>query len=1084
MRNRVICPRGQQFVCRISKRNSTVMIPMNKSFPAIANARDEGCKGIPIYERISTQGLRKRVKARILPMSEASSGKHLFLVQYLQWRPEFPNPLGIVTKTISKGHDLPCSLNVLDIEYGLKKTFPEEVRATAFIISNLLENLLSQEKKKRELVENAFTIDPLGSKALDDALSVEKSQSGKYRVGIHITDVSYFVEPGSAVDNEARKRGTSYFRGHGEESSLMLPEHLSHDTCSLLPNKERLAVSVYLDMDKHGGIVETVVRRTIVKSRCQLTYNEVQKMILKKATDSTRIPDAVFRSVRLLSRLAQKLRNVRIQEGSFNHFDHKDRKKDFEAHELVEEFMILANRTVANYLVEGNVPFAPLRIQLPPKKHKIEEWNENFGRCAKFSLSLRRHLLDSNSEFAESFRVEISTWNAIIEAVCSARRSGEYRELRLLVCNDNIYPQLAVAQSRLRRIQRKAEYVLSGEVPLDHIMHWSLNVSKYTHFTSPIRRYIDIEVHRLLLQHAKLEDHNWPPDISELCRQCSFLEGQSAKFEKACRTVKFASKLKERSEELSAFVNVIGRDYIQLQLQAEVNDCIPQKQKRIRISHLGPIKQPHFDETLESLTLQWSFRVYDLSDKRRIDAYSRLREESNSGANLLCANECDTNAFFNIPSELWLKVLDAIQTKDDSHLLRCLEKADSSKMEEMSSSGKALLQTKVEENNAHHENTKQVKEGREKEEEVDEEQEKKQDDDNDICNDEDDDDNHDDNDDEDDDEDDGDDDDEDVDEDDDEEKEEEEEQDNYNDDDNDDENEEEEEDASILNKMMTLRSCDSLNIQLSVNSREEVLSPAVQLLTLSPELSICLEHHRFESKCFALTAQNKASRKYPTIDAYINAWKSLLDMEAATVAVRNDDAFRLLNLDVEWKGDYNDFQSNTISCKTRDIKILEGEETVVGAFQVEYCEEMLSVGDFVCARIPYTFFRPAIDVLSTREQLLGAADSQEENEENADETMSESSNDYETASEGEEDKEGTFSEKTHEFGGEIRRRRKKNKTWWVGHCVVTRKINQIGEPVRFALQLFQCSSRIPPDVFKEEHVSCNLEIIRQTVSHK
>ena len=900
--NRSISPRELQFVCTINNRNSPwVMYPINRSMTPIANLRDESCKGVPIYKKVHPGTWEKTVRVESLPLKEALRGKYLFVVQYLQWKRECPYPLGIVTKAIRKTSDLPEAFKPLHADYQLKEKFPDAVERELERQIKSWSRISDCGGSTRPHVTNAFTIDPPGSKALDDALTTEELENGHCKVGIHIADVSYFVTKGSRIDHEARERGTSYFRGQGFGDVLMLPKKLSHWICSLLPNQERLAVSFYLILDQDGRVQESLqFCRTIVTSQCRLTYAEAQKVILKepirdKPGSDGEVTSVIEQSIRKLSFLAQKRRQLRLSDKSFYHFDHADRKEDLEAHELVEEMMILANTSVASYLVRRQAGLsAPLRIQLPPKRRKLDKWIEKFGEFAMLSLSLRTHLRQ-DGHCAESFVVPTATWNEINKA----RRRQDHRGLTHLICNDNIYPQLAVARSQLNGLRRRAEDVRAADVEKDHRVHWSLNVQEYTRCTSPIRRYLDIEVHRLLLENDG--KNTVPEDLPELYGRCSFLSDRSTKFERDCGQVKFSAGLKKQSWETAAVVESITQDFIQLQLLSDVSHYLTPKQKRVRISDLGPIEQPELDESSTCVELKWKLRVYEASAKNMERAGHFRHQERHLRADrekieaLLYAVLSCSDLDFHIPSGQWQEVLDAVKKSDFKKLKQCLEEVDKN----------------IERERAFQEELRQQRQREQEEKEDDDDwnddNESKDEDGND-------------------DDDDG-------------EGNSDEDTDNFDENDSERDTEspkhEEESKLHFIEVTRALRVSDSVSVQLSANDIGPLMTPDIQLFNLAPGISICLEHRKLADKCFAETASEKASKqRYHKIEAYVNAWKPLLNMEAATVAISNDDALVLQNIEVKWKENdrcqlVGEFQLDKTFSETRQIEISSGDYACV-----------------------------------------------------------------------------------------------------------------------------------------------------------
>ena len=992
-RNHAINLRERQFVCTINRENPWVMYPINRSMTPIAILRDESFKGVPIYRKVQPRSREKAVHVETVPLKEALSGKHLFVVQYLQWKPKFPFPLGIVTKTICRGCELNEGLRLLDLEYQLKEDFPYQVTNDIDRQLPTWTKIPGYERESRPHVSNAFTIDPPESRALDDALTVEALQNGNHQVGIHIADVSYFVKRGSRVDVEAQKRGTSYFKGHRDGDVLMLPKELSHDVCSLLPDKERLAVSIYLELDKDGRVQreeELNFCRTIVTSQCRLTYAEAQIIIMRCSLEGRpEVTSEIIQSICTLSLLAQKRRELRLADGSFYHFDHSDRKKDLEAHELVEEMMILANASVASYLVQRKAKLLPLRIQLPPKTRKFNEWRESFGNCAKLSLSLRRHLLQ-DVNCAETFVVPTSTWNCIARAC----RRPDYRELKHVICNDNMYPQLSVTRSSLNSFQRKAEDVRAADVPLEQRGHWSLNVLEYTRFTSPIRRYLDIEVHRLLFENEGKDPES--EDIPALFRRCSFLSEKSSEFQKDCGRLRLAADLKNETHRTVAVVEVVAWDFIQLKLLSDANEYYSPKQSRVRISNLGPIEQPVVSECSSCLELKWKLRIYDASTenmeraRRWKDQEAHLRKDKIRIEACLPGELNLSNVGYHIPGCLWLKVLEAV--KEDNH-------------ESLNSFLKNVHDCIVDERD---------RLLRDCQPQGDEENEDDGND-HDLC----------------------------------------ENDDDSDDDDDDTENDDgevddqsgigDEEDMKLhfTYTRLLLKVSDIVEIQLSANGMGALMLPDIQLFQLAPGINICLEHRKHADKCFAVVASKKASfQRYGSIGQYVRIWKPLLTMEAATVAVSNDDSLVLQNIEVTWEENDDGklvgyFQLHKTFIETRQIEIFRG--------------------DYACVRVPYQ----TSSAINSSELFSYAAYGNYA-------SSSGSSDVCETATEAEskDDMESlTYDMKSME-------------RYFVGHCVFTACTEN---SQKFTFQLFQCSMKIPQGLRNGESRICTVEIIKQTI---
>ncbi|XP_068761782.1 3'-5' exoribonuclease HELZ2-like isoform X3 [Montipora capricornis] len=1060
--------RERQFVCKISRNDPRVLYPVDKSMRPIANLTDESCDGIPIYKKIPEGSDEKTVRATTLSRREALSGKYFFVVQYLQWRREFPRPLGIVTKAIRKCGDLSSdAYKVLHMEYNLKDEFPEVVIREVDRHIHRWERIPDNERESRCLVENAFTIDPPRSKALDDALTIEEVENDCFKVGVHIADVSYYVREGTKIDDEARKRGTSYYGGspHGDlEAMLMLPSALSHDICSLLPNKERRAVSVYLKLDKHGCIQdeELAFGRSIVKSRCRLTYEQAQMVILGRPVrcdpEDGELTPTVVESIRNLNLVAQAMRKLRLSDASYFHFDHADRKEDIEAHELVEEMMILTNTAVGKYLAEKVPNLLPLRIQRSPKTQKLNEWRNEFRKSAKLSLSLRQHLKSESEdgevksesedgelkdsefedgEIEEQFAVPTSTWHLLDKAW----RNKDQRELKLLICNDKLYPQLAVAHCSLNSRQRRAEDVIAAEVSRKDRRHSSLKVSEYTRFTSPIRRYFDIVVHRLLLEMDWRERVYDDIDLADVYRQCSFLSEQSSKYEKDCARVEVAGKLVKGSCEFSAVVEVIGKDhdFIRLQLLSDTNQYLTEKQRIIWISQLGPTAQPTLNETSGCLELRWKLRIYDASTEnlkraeRSEDLERHLLEDRNRIQALLSENAKDFRTGYFLQSRQWLDVLCAVKESDDDHdrltkSFKIVNKAIVGQMEEI-----ARLRREREERLA--KRSKLNEQVETVSNDLDSEDDKdffKDDDCSDVSFDE-----------------------------------------------NDfqerkkyrrreekskekgqcDADEEDDTKAHIVETSISLKVADTVTVHLSANNSSGLVSPEIQLFNLAPGIKICVEHRKRPDACFAMTASEKATRKiYESIGLYESLWRPVLEMEAATVGVRNDDTIILRDLEVEWKMTgtvdgslLGDFYLNKNFLKTRQIEI--------------------SRGDYACVKVHCPM--PSSSSFSTSRLTNKTYMKTESGKEVA------ARHGWETSSGHKENKRGSDEQ------DDVRSMEMHN--YWVGHCILTKaapqKYTSEAAPQKYTLEVFQSSMEVPKELDHGEsktHTS-TVEIIKQTI---
>ncbi|MDR2556100.1 MAG: VacB/RNase II family 3'-5' exoribonuclease [Bacteroidales bacterium] len=372
----------------------------------------------------------------------------------------------------------------------LRKKFSSEVIEEA---EKFEEKISRKELSKRHDFRGVFTctIDPADSKDFDDALSVKVLGGGRYEIGVHIADVSHFVTPNSEIDQEAYKRATSVYLP--DRVIPMLPEHLSNRICSLMPDTDRLTFSVVFTINENAEIEKYFICKSVIHSQRRFTYNEVQRII-----ERNKPTGLAEENILTLNRLARIIRKKRFKDGAFNFHSHEIRFKldkygnpietyledSNESHWLVEEFMLLANKKVTEYA--GKRLFV-YRIHDEPDKEKL----------AMFFT------------FVKTLGFKGKNLNSIFNEV-----RGRAEE-----------PML---ESIALRAMAKAAY------STDNIGHYGLAFKNYTHFTSPIRRYPDLMVHRLLYKY--LLQQNTPKDnkdvLEENCKHCSEMERSAIEAER------------------------------------------------------------------------------------------------------------------------------------------------------------------------------------------------------------------------------------------------------------------------------------------------------------------------------------------------------------------------------------------------------------------------------------------------------------------------------------------------------------------------------------------------------------------------
>lgn len=426
------------------------------------------------------------------------------LVRIIEWPEGAKNPLGEVIDILGKAGDNNTEMHAILAEFGLPYTYPEKVEEAA---NRIPTEITDEDRAGREDFRDVvtFTIDPKDAKDFDDALSLRKLENGHWEVGIHIADVTHYVKPGNIIDKEAYERATSVYLV--DRTIPMLPESLCNNLCSLRPNEEKLTFSVIFEMNDEAEILASRIGRTIIESDRRFTYEEAQNVI---ETGQGDYKDEVL----TLHHLAQQLRNIRFASGSIDfdryevkfEIDEKGKplnvyfKESKEANKLIEEFMLIANRAVAESM--GKQPKGKTKKTFVYRVHEQPdpEKMKNFaGFIRRFGYKLKTD--GSKSELTKGI-------NNLLD-----KAQGKPEE--------NLIETLAI------RSMQKARY------STENIGHYGLAFPYYSHFTSPIRRYPDMMAHRLLERYATGGRSVEKDRYEEYCDHCSQMEQIAANAERA-----------------------------------------------------------------------------------------------------------------------------------------------------------------------------------------------------------------------------------------------------------------------------------------------------------------------------------------------------------------------------------------------------------------------------------------------------------------------------------------------------------------------------------------------------------------------
>ena len=441
-----------------------------------------------------------------IPKAKLKGGKtgDKAIVKITSWPEDAKNPIGEVIDILGQTGDNTTEMHAILAEFGLPYHYPENVNAAAEKMdAGITDEVVAQREDMRSVL--TFTIDPKDAKDFDDALSIRRLDNGNYEIGVHIADVTHYVKPDTILDKEAQKRATSVYLV--DRVVPMLPEHLSNGICSLRPDEDKLTFSCIFEMNEDAEVLNSHIARTVTRSNRRFTYEEAQNVI---ETGEGNHAEEIL----TLDRMAKILRKNRYENGSVE-FDRVEVRFDIDetghpigvyfkeskdANKLIEEFMLLANRTVA------------AAIGRPEGKRKAK------------AFVYRIHDMPDPGKLADLSKIARTFGYKVKETGSSRQVNRSINQMLVAVKGrgeENFLSTLAI------RSMAKAVYTTTN------VGHYGLGFDYYTHFTSPIRRYPDMMVHRLLERYLAGGRSVNLQKLEDLCKHSSDMEQLAANAERA-----------------------------------------------------------------------------------------------------------------------------------------------------------------------------------------------------------------------------------------------------------------------------------------------------------------------------------------------------------------------------------------------------------------------------------------------------------------------------------------------------------------------------------------------------------------------
>ena len=550
----------------------------------VKRAKDVFVGVLDVKEHLAFAMLDNRIMSNdiYIPQSKLHGGKNgqKALVKLLEWNPNDKNPIGEVLEVLGDKGDNNAEMHAILAEYNLPYSYPANVENEAFHINS---GITPDEVAKRIDMRDVctLTIDPRDAKDFDDALSIRKMEDNLWEVGVHIADVTHYVKPDSIIEQEAVKRATSVYLV--DRTIPMLPEHLSNGICSLRPNEDKLTFSVLFKMDDNAHVKHYEICKTVIRSDRRFTYEEAQNII---ETGEGDYKDEIL----TLNRLSKLLRERRFEDGAIAfdrvevrfEIDEKGKplsvyfKEAKDANKLIEEFMLLANKTTA------------MHIGKPGK-----------GKRAKTFVYRVHDLpnpekLNTFSNFIKRFGYNLKT---------TGKKGQTSGSINMLLDNVQGKKEQNLIETLAVRSMAKAIYTT------ENIGHYGLAFDYYTHFTSPIRRYPDMMVHRLLERYLAGGKNVNVAEYEELCQHSSEREHLAANAERA--SIKY-KQVEFMSDKLGSEFKGIISGVTEWGVYVEIieNKC----EGMIPIRDLGNNDYFIFDEQNYCVVGRRSHKKYQLGD--------------------------------------------------------------------------------------------------------------------------------------------------------------------------------------------------------------------------------------------------------------------------------------------------------------------------------------------------------------------------------------------------------------------------------------------------------------------------------------
>ncbi|XP_053106245.1 helicase with zinc finger domain 2 [Hemicordylus capensis] len=656
--------RDHTFICTVDEFDLRVMIPIDHTVtkifvPGLKDKPDF----IPIRQMDKGGSIRLKMCKRI---TQEGKKKYLFAVQIVHWREGYYYPLGIVTEVLPVASTVEEGLRILDVEYCLTRQYPASVNdQVAKLTSSKLSPVKGSRKDCRAYL--TFTIDPAGARDLDDAISVQ-DLGDEYEIGVHIADIASVIPKDCALDKEAKIRGLSYY-APGKEPVCMLPPQLSQDLCSLLPQKDRYVVSLFILINKKTDrVVKASFTVSTICSNRQMTYEEAEGIIRTyyRAEAPSLCFDTLEDCVAVAYHFSRVHRMSRLHEDYY--YDQLDEDSPLGqrcSHQMIQEFMIMFNSFVGEFLIhkDSTRNLTPLRCQIEPNPQQMTQMRDKYREVIPLSTHLSHHLGAPTTGTHMATHSKFVLLSSLWDHLKSAADNQDFPKMLDLITTDDIHPMLAPVNLEFRKLLARSYFLRSNSSIQSKVGHYSLHVDSYTWASSPIRRYMDVVVQRHILTVLLKKPVPYSSaDIDFLCHDFNRKNGMANAYEKKAHSLEMAAKLKFQVQQKVAFVMNVERMAKCFKALFPLNKETLPDLHLINYRTLQLVAQPIFIEERNSMKLSWKRRIYSMETLKACTPRSSvLRDKSVT--------------LFSV--QAWCDGLAAIKNKDFENLISLLEKGHS-----------------------------------------------------------------------------------------------------------------------------------------------------------------------------------------------------------------------------------------------------------------------------------------------------------------------------------------------------------------------------------------------------------------------